>query len=132
MPLLAELVTALRDDRIEVVDLTAPLSASTPILRLPEPFANTVRFQLDEISRYDDRGPRWYWNNIRTGEHVGTHLDAPNHWLSGKDGLDVSQIPARSLVGPAVVLDVSEQVAKNPDFLLEVEDVKAWASQPVR
>lgn len=129
MPLLADLVTALHDDRIEVVDLTAPLSASTPILRLPEPFANTVHFQLDEISRYDDRGPRWYWNNIRTGEHVGTHVDAPNHWLSGKDGLDVSAIPVRSLVGPVVVLDASERVAANPDFLLEVADVKAWEAE---
>jgi len=125
-PLLADLVTALRDDRIEVVDLTAPLSANTPILRLPDPFANTVHFQLDEISRYDDRGPAWYWNNIRTGEHVGTHVDAPNHWLSGKDGLDVASIPVRSLVGPAVVIDMTEQVAKNNDFLLEVKDVKAW------
>ncbi|HEX4725087.1 MAG TPA: cyclase family protein [Pseudonocardiaceae bacterium] len=129
MPLLADVVSALRDDRIEVVDLTAPLSETTPVLRLPEPFANTVHFQLEEISRYDDRGPRWYWNNIRTGEHVGTHVDAPNHWLSGKDGLDVSAIPLRRLVAPAVVLDASDRVAENPDFLMEVADVKAWEAE---
>ncbi|HEY0805054.1 MAG TPA: cyclase family protein, partial [Pseudonocardiaceae bacterium] len=129
MPLLLDLMSALRDDRIEVVDLTAPLSETTPVLRLPEPFANTDHFRLDEISRYDDRGPRWYWNNIRTGEHVGTHVDAPNHWLSGKDSLDVSEIPVRRLVAPAVVLDATDRVAGNPDFLLEIDDVRAWEAE---
>ena len=61
---------------------------------LPEPFGQTAVFQLEEISRYDDRGPAWYWNNIRTGEHTGTHLDAPIHWVTGQDKDDVSQLPA--------------------------------------
>ena len=51
-------------------------------------------FQLEEISRYDERGPAWYWNNIPTGEHTGTHFDAPVHWVTGQDGEDVSQVPA--------------------------------------
>jgi kynurenine formamidase len=127
MPLLEDLLGALRSDRVEIVDLTAPLSASTPILRLPEPFANTIPFQLEEISHYDDRGPAWYWNNIHTGEHTGTHLDVPMHWVTGKDGPDVAQVPLRTLVGaPAVVLDASDRVAENPDFLLEIEDVRTW------
>ena len=37
------------------------------------------------MSRYDERGPAWYWNNISFGEHTGTHFDAPIHWISGKD-----------------------------------------------
>ncbi|MFC6885260.1 MULTISPECIES: hypothetical protein [Actinomadura] len=61
---LASLLAAVADGTVEIVDLTAPLSESTPILRLPEPFANTVPFSLREISRYDDRGPAWYWNGI--------------------------------------------------------------------
>ena len=48
------------------------------MLQLPEPFGNTVPFTLQEISRYDDRGPAWYWNDISTGEHTGTHFDAPD------------------------------------------------------
>ncbi|WP_028925127.1 cyclase family protein [Pseudonocardia acaciae] len=129
MSVLSELQSALSANRIEVVDLTAPLRDSTPVLRLPEPFANTINFQLEEISRYDERGPRWYWNNIHTGEHTGTHVDAPNHWLSGKDGNDVSQIPLRTLVAPAVVLDVSDRVAADPDFLLQIEDVRKWEAE---
>src|SRR5215469_2320893 len=97
MALLNELVEALADGRIEVIDLTAPLSSGTPIIQLPPPFANTRRFELTEISHYDERGPAWYWNDFSTGEHVGTHFDAPIHWATGREGQDVSEVPVRRL-----------------------------------
>ena len=118
MPLMSDLVAALQGGRIEVIDLTAPLRADTPILALPPEFGQTDPFQLREISRYDERGPAWYWNNITTGEHTGTHFDAPVHWVTGKDAEDVSEVPPARLVGPAVVLDFAEQAAADPDFLL--------------
>ncbi|MCQ0012883.1 cyclase family protein [Actinomadura madurae] len=124
--MLAQLLTAVADGSVEIVDLTAPLSERTPILRLPEPFANTVPFRLKKISRYDDRGPAWYWNDIETGEHVGTHFDAPVHWATGRDGEDVSQVPPGRLVAPAVVLDASAHAAADPDFLLEIDHVRDW------
>jgi kynurenine formamidase len=127
--LLTQLHSAIATGSVRIVDLTAPLSESTPVLRLPEPFANTISFQLEEISRYDERGPRWYWNNIHTGEHTGTHLDAPNHWVSGKDGDDVSRVPLRTRVAPAVVLDASARVTEDPDYLLTVDDVRAWEAE---
>jgi kynurenine formamidase len=126
MSVLNDFTAALAEGRVEVVDLTAPLSDQTPILQLPPPFANTQGFALQEISRYDARGPGWYWNNFSAGEHVGTHFDAPVHWISGRDGSDVSQVPPRQLIGPAVVIDKSAECATNPDFLLEVADVEAW------
>ena len=129
MSVLSDFATALGDGRLEVIDLTAPLSDRTPILQLPPPFANTQPFALQEISNYDDRGPAWYWNNFSAGEHVGTHFDAPVHWVTGKNGLDVSQVPARQLIGPAVVLDKSADCASNPDFLLEVSDIEDWQKQ---
>ena len=129
MPLLQDLLTAIAGGRVEIVDLTAPLSNETPILQLPEPFSNTIPFSLELISRYDAAGPGWYWNNIHTGEHTGTHVDAPVHWATGKDGADVSQLALTQLVAPAVVVDVSERVSANSDFLLGVDDVKAWESE---
>jgi len=129
MSVLSDLVAALDEGRIEVIDLTAPLSARTPILQLPPPFANTQGFALQEISNFDERGPAWYWNNFSAGEHVGTHFDAPVHWISGRDGLDVSHVPPKQLVGPAVVIDKSAECAQNPDFLLEVSHVEAWQRQ---
>jgi kynurenine formamidase len=129
MALLEDLVTALADGRIEVVDLTAPLSEDTPVLALPEQFGQTQPFRRSEISRYDERGPAWYWNNLTTGEHTGTHFDAPVHWVTGRDGEDVAAVAPARLVGPAVVLDVTERAAADPDFLLEVGDVRAWEAE---
>ena len=57
MSVLSALAEAIRSATVDVIDLTAPLSSTTPILKLPEPFGNTVPFTLHEISRYDDRGP---------------------------------------------------------------------------
>ena len=126
MAVLTDLLTALEDGSLHVVDLTARLHAGTPVLQLPEPFTNTPGFSLTELSRYDDRGPAWYWNAIHTGEHVGTHFDAPIHWITGRDDIDVSEVPLTHLVAPAVVLDVAGRVAEDPDFVLEVDDVRAW------
>ena len=117
---------ALAGGSIDVVDLTQPLSEQTPLIQLPPPFANTPGWKLSEISRYDDRGPAWSWNSFEGGEHVGTHFDAPIHWITGQDKDDVSQVPPRNLVGPAAVLDLTERVAADPDFLLSIDDVKAW------
>jgi kynurenine formamidase len=129
MSILPSFAEALLAGRIEVVDLTAPLSSETPVIQLPPQFAQTAPFQLEELSRYDDRGPAWYWNNIRTGEHTGTHFDAPNHWVTGRDGDDVASVPVQRLIAPGVVLDFSAQVAENPDFLLEVEHIRKWEAE---
>jgi kynurenine formamidase len=126
MGLLSDLVDAIGTGAVEVVDLTAPLSAETPILKLPDPLGQTWRFGLTEISHYDERGPAWYWNNISTGEHTGTHLDAPIHWVTGREGADVSQLPPRRLVAPAAVLDFADEAGGDPDFLLEVKHIRAW------
>ena len=126
MSTLSSFMAAIASGSIDVIDLTAPLSSETPIIQLPPPFGQTQPFALEEISRYDERGPAWYWNNISTGEHTGTHFDAPVHWVTGKDHGDVASVPPRQLIAPAVVIDCTAQVAGNPDFLLEIDDVKAW------
>ena len=126
---LASLLSGLRSGSIEVVDLTAPLSSSTPVIQLPPEFGQTARFELEPISRYDDRGPAWYWNNFRSGEHTGTHFDAPNHWVTGRQLDDMAAVPAARLVAPAVVVDVTEECAADPDFLVEVDHVQAWATE---
>ena len=129
MSVLATLVDALASGAVEVVDLTQPLSDRTPLIRLPEPFVNTPGWRLHELSRYDERGPAWYWNWFESGEHVGTHVDAPVHWVTGRDGLDVASVPPARLVGPACVIDKSAEAAADPDFLLSIDDVRAWEGE---
>ncbi len=121
---LAEMLSA-----VDVVDLTQPLSEDTPVLKLPPPFANTPGLTRHEISRYDDRGPAWAWYWLEIGEHVGTHFDAPIHWVSGKDGEDVASVPPQRLIGPAVVLDTSQEATEDPDFLLTVEHDREFEAE---
>ena len=91
---------ALADGSVKVVDLTQPLSEDTPVIALPEPFANTPQLSRRRLSRYDDAGPAWAWDVLEIGEHTGTHFDAPIHWISGKDGKDVASVEPGRLVGP--------------------------------
>ncbi|HEY5979044.1 MAG TPA: cyclase family protein [Microlunatus sp.] len=124
--LLADLHAALTSGRIEIVDLTAPLSPTTPVLQLPPPFANTIPLSLETVSDFDADGPMWKWHNIHTGEHTGTHVDAPAHWATGRSGWTVDAIPSERLVGPAVVVDVTAEVSADPDFLLQPTHLLAW------
>ncbi len=129
MSLLSQLADALADGTVTVVDLTAPLSHETPILELPPEFGQTQRFTMEEISRYDERGPAWYWNNFRTGEHTGTHFDAPNHWVTGKDLDDIGSVPVGVFLRPAAVIDVTARVAADPNFVIERADLDAWVAE---
>ena len=128
---LFELLEELAVGRLRVVDLTQPLSSQTPLLPLPSQWNNTPAFKIWELSRYDDRGPAWYWNAFETGEHTGTHFDAPVHWVSGKDLPDntVDRIPPNEFVGPACVIDVSAESTRDPDYLLTLAGVRQWEEQ---
>lgn len=125
---LAQFAQALASNSIRVVDLSQPLNAGTPTIQLPPEFGKSWPFRLEEISRYDERGPAWYWNNLSCGEHTGTHFDAPIHWVTGKDlPLNATDtISVQRFIAPACVIDVSQEAAKNPDFLLTPRHVKEW------
>ena len=128
---LSKLIEELANGRLRVVDLTQSLSPQTPLLPLPPQWNNTPAFRMWELSRYDERGPAWYWNAFETGEHTGTHFDAPVHWVSGKDLPDntVDRIPPRKFLGPACVIDVTAKVSDDPDYLLTPDAVLAWEQQ---
>lgn len=122
---------ALSGGSIAVVDLTQELSEDTPVLVLPEPFGQTAPFSRQEISRYDERGVAWAWSNFTTGEHTGTHFDAPLHWVTGKDlpNNSVDTIDPAHFVGPAIVIDASAEAAADADFLLTVDFIQRWEAE---
>jgi len=126
--ILHQLLEELNAGRLKIVDLTTPLGRETAVIDLPPIFAQSPGVMLTEISRYDERGPGWYWNIINMGEHTGTHFDAPIHWVTGKDlpNNATDTIEPRKFVGPACVIDVTENVQQSPDFLLTIEHVEAW------
>jgi kynurenine formamidase len=57
----------------------------------------------------------------------GTHVDPPAHFHEGLKTVD--QIDLKDMLMPLVVLDVHEKVAKNPDYVLSLDDVRAWESR---
>jgi len=126
--LLEQLIESLETGAIRIVDLTRTLGPSTPVIGLPEIFGQSPGFSMDVISRYDERGPAWYWNTIRMGEHTGTHFDAPIHWITGKDLPDnaCDTITPRRFIGPACVIDLREEVDADSDYLLTRRRIQAW------
>lgn len=125
---LHQLAAALAKNAVNVIDLTQPLGPDTPVIGLPPIFASSPGFSTEIISKYDEQGPGWYWSTIRLGEHTGTHFDAPIHWITGKDLPEnaCDTIPARRLVGPACVIDVSKDAARDPDFILTPSHIEQW------
>nr|HID13772.1 cyclase family protein [Anaerolineae bacterium] len=57
----------------------------------------------------------------------GTHCDPPAHFIKGLRTID--QIDVKEMILPLVVIDVHEKVAKNPDYTITMEDVKAWEAK---
>lgn len=112
----------------KIIDLTHTLSEDFPGLSLPPEFGQVALFKKEQVSRYDEKGPGWYWNNFTVGEHFGTHFDAPIHWVTGKDhpNNSVDNIPVDNFIASACVIDASKEVAENPDFVLTPEFIQNW------
>ena len=107
----------------DLVDLTWPYDEHT--LYWP---TSPSAFEHKELSYGPTPGGYFYSAyTIATPEHGGTHLDAPIHFA--EKGLTADAIPLEQLVAPAVVIDVAEKAATNPDYRLTADDVRAWEAQ---
>lgn len=126
---LENLMAGILNGQVEVIDMAQPLNEDTPVIQLPEPFKNAGGFKYIQLSKYDEGGPAWYWNDFVAGEHCGTHFDAPNHWISGKDGDGVDTMPMKNMIGEACVIDISRQCEEDPDYCLTVADIAAYEKQ---
>lgn len=99
-----------------VVDLTHPLSADFPVYPGYTPFSATVTSTIDGIGSLS--------RQVTMEEHVGTHVDAPAHFVM--DGDDVSSIPPERLIAPLVVIDVSGRARRDSDATVQIDDVLGW------
>lgn len=103
-----------------LVDLTHPFNAETVYW----PTAPSG-FQLKRLAYgKTERGYFYAANTFAAPEHGGTHLDAPIHFAAGKH--TVEAIPLEQLVGPSVVIDVTEQAAADRDYRLTRTDVLSF------
>lgn len=101
------------------VDLSHDFSSETIYWPTAKPFS------LEVVSA--QRTPAGFYyaaNNIAAAEHGGTHLDSPVHFAEGRWTTD--QIPLERLMGPAVVIDVSQKAGADADYRISPEDLVAW------
>ncbi|MDZ8067132.1 MAG: cyclase family protein [Nostoc sp. DedQUE08] len=96
-----------------VIDIDIPQWSGDP----------TVEFET--VAELNNDG--YYLRRFSLGEHSATHINAPNSFHSSAVGID--QYPAQSLVVPAVVINVCQATAVNPDYALTVADVLAWEAE---
>ena len=123
-----DIAMAIAAGSLRIVDLTFTLTPDFPVIALPPEFGQASPVRIRQISRYDESGPGWYWNDIALSEHTGTHFDAPIHWHTGKDlpNNAVDTLPLEHMIAPACVIDCSREAASDPDFLLTRPAVEAW------
>ena len=101
------------------IDLTHTFDATT----IYWPTASGFEFTQD--SKGMTAGGYWYEaNTLKTAEHGGTHLDAPVHFAEGHRSVD--EIPLAQLVGPGVVVDVTDACAADRDHEVTVAELETW------
>jgi kynurenine formamidase len=104
------------------VDLTHALEPGIP--RWPG-FPDEVRKTIYWYDKRPDMMGSGFFAEVFT--HVGqwgTHVDPPAHFIKGLRTVD--QIDVKEMILAFVVVDVHEEAAKNPDYILSIERVKKW------
>ena len=101
------------------VDLTHTFDAST----IYWPTEDGFRLSIEKFGR-TERGYFYAANTFAAAEHGGTHLDAPIHF--SEQGQRVDQLPLDRLIGSTAVIDVRDACERDPDYQVNVSDLRAW------
>ncbi len=88
-------------------------------------FPGDPAFRIRTVFTVPEDG--YYLEVVHEGTHTGTHYSAPCHFHQG--ALCMDELSASDLVLPAVVIDVREEAAADPDFVVRVPDLEAWEAE---
>ena len=97
-----------------VVDLSHLLHEKIPI------WPGGVPFSREILADWDKDGYRMF--KFIMGENVGTHVDAPSHFVKGAPNID----DIKNIFLPAIKIDIEGKVEKDPTAALTPDDIKAW------
>lgn len=81
--------------------------------------------EFETVATIEQNG--YFLRRFSMGEHSATHMNAPNTFFL--QGRSIDEYSPESLIAPAVVIDVTAQVARNNDYVISVADVMAWERQ---
>ena len=101
------------------IDLTHEFSEETVYWPTAEPFKKSTVFR-----GHTDAGFYYTAYNFSAAEHGGTHIDAPIHFSENRN--TVEQIPIEQLIGPGLVIRITEKVKENRDYQFSVKDILDW------
>ncbi|MBC8041886.1 MAG: cyclase family protein [Rhizobacter sp.] len=105
-----------------IVDLTHTLTSKFPFIPVKK---LTYPFELIPMATLKDNGVEA--NSWKIHEHLGTHIDAPNHFIENQKSVD--QIELKDLIVPVVVVDIEEKTSRNRDAELTVDDLLNFEKQ---
>lgn len=97
------------------VDLTHVFRAGFPVYAFDPPTRRTL------VTVEDDG---FYSQEWTFGEHSGTHIDAPGHFIA--EGRLAPELTPRELIAPIVVVDISKRATSDPDAVVTRQDLKAF------
>lgn len=100
----------------QLVDLSHVLSPGFPLFPGGQPMTNETLVTVEKDG--------YYLNRVSYGEHSGTHMDAPNHFIKG--GTSAENLPIENFIVPLAVCDISAKAAQNPDAEVTIDDLVAW------
>jgi kynurenine formamidase len=106
------------DGKYTIIDLTYPLNQGNAYW----PGPSYSPFKYKTVATLENNGV--FSAVYSTPEHLGTHIDAPNHFESNQ--LSVDKLKLGNLIGPASVIDISEHVEHSEDYELTIEDIISW------
>ena len=118
---LADAPTSLNDimdGKCTIIDLTYPLNQGNAYW----PGPSYSPFKYKTVATLEEDGV--FSGTYSTPEHLGTHIDAPNHFEPNQPSVD--KLKLENLIGPASVIDISEKVDRNADYELTIEDIISW------
>ena len=85
---------------MKLYDLSQMLNEEVPFWPYYPPF------EVKYIKRKAEHGVNAQY--IQTSNHMGTHIDAPRHFVTG--GMTIDQIPLEWLCGTGVIVDLSDEM----------------------
>jgi kynurenine formamidase len=104
-----------RPKKKRLEDLTHTFTAGFPVFTFDPPRRRT----LITIPTGGFYAQEWTF-----GEHSGTHMDAPGHFVTG--GRFSPEITLEELLVPIAVIDISERAARDPDAFVTVDDLRRY------
>jgi len=81
--------------------------------------------EFESVAELNQDG--YYLRRFSMGEHSGTHMNSPKSFFP--DGPGIDRYPAKSLVVPAVAIDIRDRAAANPNYALTKDDILSWEAK---